>query len=254
MNVLVCIKRVPDTGARFELTSDGQAIDTRNLEFTISPHEECAVEEAIELVEAHGGSATALTLGPEAAAEQIREALAKGIERGILIETDGSEWDPAATAGAIAKAVQGQTFDLILFGNESADTGNYQVAVRVAQALGRPCVTGIKDLELAGGSPLQVIAKREISGGWEVFNLSLPAVIAVKEGINNPRHPSLRGIMAAKKKEIQRVKMDKPAPQLVKLRLKKPPEGRSQIKILGEGTGAVMQIIQTLKELGVIGS
>lgn len=254
MNVLVCIKRVPDTGARFELTGDGQEIDTRNLEFTISPHEECAVEEAIELIEAHGGSATALTLGPEAASEQIREALAKGIERGILIETDGSEWDPAATAGAIVKAVQGQGFDLMLFGNESADAGNYQVPVRVAEALGWPCATGIKDLELVAASPLQVIAKREISGGWEVFNLSLPAVIAVKEGINNPRHPSLRGIMAAKKKEIQRVKVEKPAAQLVKLRLKKPPEGRSQIKMLGEGTAAVTSIVQTLQELGVIGS
>lgn len=252
MNVLVCIKRVPDTGARFELTADGQEIDTRNLEFTISPHEECAVEEAIELIEAHQGSSTVLSLGPEAATEQIREALAKGIERGILIETDGSEWDPAATATAIVQAIKGQAFDLILFGNESADTGNYQVAVRVAEALSWPCITGIKDLEIAAGSPQKAIAKREVSGGWEVFNLSLPAVIAVKEGINNPRHPSLRGIMAAKKKEIQRLKLNKPATQLLKLRLKKPPEGRNQIKMLGEDISAVPKVVEALKELGVI--
>lgn len=250
MNVLVCIKRVPDTGARLELTADNQEIDTRNLEFTVSPHEECAVEEAIRLVEAQGGSATVLSLGPEAAGEQIREALAKGVERGILLETDGSEWDPAATATAIVSAIENEAFDLVLFGNESADAGNYQVGVRVAQALGWPCVTGVKQLELESAE--RALAKREVPGGWEIYPLTLPAVLTVKEGINSPRHPSLRGIMTAKKKEIVRLKPEKSTAQLVKLRLKKPPEGRGQIRMLGEGTAAVPQIVAALKELGVL--
>jgi len=250
LNVLVCIKRVPDTGARLELTPDNQEVDTRNLEFTISPHEECAVEEAIRLVEAQGGSATVLTLGPEAAGEQLREALAKGVERGILLESDGSEWDPAATAKAIVGAIEDEAFDLVLFGNESADASNYQVGVRVAQALGWPCVTGVKRIELESSE--RAIVKREVPGGWEVYPLTLPAVVTVKEGINSPRHPALRGIMTAKKKEIKRLKPEKPAAQLVKLALKTPPQGRGQIQMLGEGTAAVPQIVVALKELGVI--
>ncbi len=249
MNVLVCIKRVPDTGSRFELTADRQDIDTRNLEFTISPHEECAVEEAIRLVEQHGGTSTVLTLGPEAASEQIREALAKGIERGVLLETDGSEWDAAATASAIVEAIRALSFDVLLFGNESADAGNYQVGVRVAYALDLPCVTGIKALKIENGKAL---AKREVRGGWEVYEVPLPAVFTVKEGINTPRHPSLRGIMMAKKKEIERIKPSQKEAGLVKKSLRKPPERRGQVELLGQGAEAVPAIIAKLKELGVI--
>lgn len=254
MRVLVCVKRVPDTGARFELTPDGQDIDTRNLEFTISPHEECAVEEAIRLVEQHGGESVVLTLGPEAASEQLREALAKGVDKGVLLETDGSEWDPAATAQAIAQAIQqlesaDGPFDLVLFGNESADAGYYQVGVRVADALNRPCVAGIKALKVENG---KAQAKREASGGWEIYELPLPCVFTVKEGINVPRHPSLRGIMTAKKKEIQRLTPEKPSMQLIKKQLRKPPERGGECEILGEGVAAVPKAVEKLKEIGVI--
>ena len=164
LNVLVCVKRVPETGARITLTTDEQAIDTTHLGFTISPHEECAVEEAIRLVALHGGTTTVLTLGPAAAVEQIQNALAMGIEEAILLETDGGDWGPEATAAAIADAVRARAepFDLLLFGNESADNGNYQVAIRVAVALGLPCVTGIKAIEIRDGTAL---ARREASGG-----------------------------------------------------------------------------------------
>ncbi len=254
MNTLVCIKRVPDTGARFALTSDGQEIDTRNLEFTISPHEECAVEEAIRLQEKHGGSTAVLTLGPDGASEQIRESLAKGIERGVLLETDGSEWDPQATAQAIVSAIQslqgaGQKFDLLIFGNESADSGDYQVGIRVAAALDLPCISGIKAIEIQNG---QAVARREASGGWELFRMALPAVITVKEGINVPRHPSLRGIMTAKKKEIERIKPAKPEQKMVKQGLKKPQEKSGEVQILGHGPEAVPAVVAKLKELGVL--
>ena len=102
MRILVCVKRVPLTGGRMVLTEDEQAIETRHLGFTISPHEECGVEEAVRLVERHGGEVTVLTLGPAEAEEQIRDALATGADRGILLQTDGEEWDPQATAAAIA--------------------------------------------------------------------------------------------------------------------------------------------------------
>ncbi|HEX5644260.1 MAG TPA: electron transfer flavoprotein subunit beta/FixA family protein, partial [Erythrobacter sp.] len=204
MNILVCIKRVPATAGKIELTADAQEIDTRYLGFTISPHEECAVEEAVQLIEERGGSATVLTLGPAAAEEQLRDALAMGATRAVLLETDGRDWDPGATAQAIVEAVRagGENFDLLLFGNEAADSGDYQVGIRVAHALDLPCVAGIKALEIKDG---MAIAKRETAKGWEVFEVALPAVFTVKEGINLPRYVPLLGRMKAKKKAIERI-------------------------------------------------
>src|SRR2546426_8824422 len=169
MNVLVCIKRVPATAGQITLTPDGQDIDTRYLGFTISPHEECAVEEAVRMIEAHGGSTTVLTLGPEAAADQLRDAMALGIERAILLETEGREWDPVATAAAIVEAIEveragGRTYDILMFGNESADSAGYQVGIRVADALDLPCLTGIKGLEVDGST---VRVRRQTESGWE---------------------------------------------------------------------------------------
>ena len=131
------------------LTEDEQALETRHLGFTISPHEECAVEEAVRLVEANGGETVVLTLGPAEAEEQLRDCMAIGADRGILLKTDGAEWDPQATAAAIVDAIRAEDpFDLIMFGNESADAGNYQVGIRVAYALGLPVVTGLKKIDV----------------------------------------------------------------------------------------------------------
>src|SRR5436853_3778162 len=137
------------------LTADEQALETRHLGFTISPHEECGVEEAVRLVEAAGGESVVLTLGPAEAVEQLRDAMALGIDRGILLQTDGAEWDGEATAAAIVDAIRADEaasgpFDLIFFGNESADAGGYQVGLRVAYALGRPCATGLKGVKVDG--------------------------------------------------------------------------------------------------------
>src|SRR3984893_9797349 len=137
MNVLVCVKRVPAPHTHIALSADGQEIDSRYLGFTVSPHEECAVEEAVRLIEKHGGSSTVLTLGPDAAVDQLRDAMALGAKRLILLMTDGREWAPGATAAAIVEAIEaeraaGRSFDLVLFGNESADSAGYQVGVRVA--------------------------------------------------------------------------------------------------------------------------
>jgi len=254
MNVLVCIKRVPETGARITLTPDQQEIDTRHLGFTISPHEECAVEEALRLVAAHGGSTTVLTLGPEAAVEQLRNALAMGCDAAVLLETDGREWDPMATAAAIADAVRGQRdqgrdFDLLLFGNEAADTGDYQVGIRVAHALGFPCVTGVKALELANGS---AVTRREASGGLEELELALPAVITVKEGINLPRYPSLPGRLKARKTVIERIRPRWDGGGLEKVRLRVPQEEEGHVEILGTGPEAAPRVVEVLAELGVV--
>jgi electron transfer flavoprotein beta subunit len=260
MRVLVCIKRVPQTGGRIVLTPDGQEIDTKYLGFTVSPHEECAVEEAVRIVEAMGGSNAVLTLGPVAAEEQLRDALALGIERAVLLETDGSEWDPVSTAAAITGAVRDQEatdgpFELILFGNESADSGGFQVGIRVAVALGRPVVNGIKSLALRDGT---AIARREApGGGWETYELPLPAVVGVKEGINLPRYPSVPGRIRAKKKEIERVVAVVPklgsarvGPKKELLRL--PVEQEAAAEILGRGPEAAPAVVDMLEQIGAL--
>lgn len=252
MEILVCIKRVPATGGRIALTADQQEVDTRFLGFTVSPHEECAVEEAIRLVEAHGGAVTVLTLGAEPSTEQLREAMAMGAERAILLESGGHEWDASATAAAIVEAIRAGdvTYDLLLFGNESADAGGFQVGIRVAHALGLPCVTGIKALEVNDGV---FVARRPARGGQESFSLPLPAVVTVKEGINLPRYPTFHGKMRAKKKEIARFAPAWPGNQLEKVRLLPPADtGRKQTEILGRGPDAAPQVVELLRKLRLL--
>ena len=250
MDVLACVKRVPETGAKIVLTDDEMGIDTTNLGFTMSPHEECAVEEAVQLVEEHGGSATAVTLGPEEATEQLRTALAMKCDDATLLETDGEEWGPRETATAIAAVIEDrglERFDLLLFGNESADQANYQVGVRVARKLGLPCVTGIKDLTVEDGS---ATAKREVSGGEEVYELDLPAVITVKEGINEPRYASMRAKMQARRQEVEHVAPERADHRgtFEKVRLEAPEEDDSDAEVLGEGPDAAPAVVEMLRE------
>jgi electron transfer flavoprotein beta subunit len=256
VNILVCVKRVPATGGRIVLTADGSAIDTRHLGFTISPHEECAVEEAVRIVEAEGGSSAVLTLGPPEAEEQLRDAMAVGIDRAILLETDGRDWDPVATSAAVTDAIRAQEaangpFDLILFGNESADSGGFQVGIRVAHALGRPVVTGAKAIGRGDG---RVTARREAAGGgWESFEVPLPAVVTVKEGLNLPRYPSVPGRLRARKKEIERSTPAASAGGLEKIVLRLPPTTATQAEVIGQGAAAAPAVVDLLQRLGVLG-
>jgi electron transfer flavoprotein beta subunit len=256
MDVLVCVKRVPVTGGRISLTEDEQDIDTRYLGFTVSPHEECAVEESVRLVEALGGSSTVLTLGPAAAEEQLRDAMAMGANRAVLLEAEGPEWDGGATAAAIARVIadhrdDGIAYDLLLFGNESADAGGYQVGVRVAHLLDLPCVTGVKHLDILDGT---AVARREGPGGFEIFEIPLPAVIAVKEGINLPRYPSIPGRLRAKKAAVERIQPERAEPGLEKLRLRLPQGREKQVEILGDGAAGVERAVEVLRQIGVMPS
>jgi electron transfer flavoprotein beta subunit len=251
MRVLVCVKRVPLTGGKINLTEDEQAIQTRHLGFTVSPHEECGAEEAIRLVDAHGGESVALTLGPAEAEEQLRDLMAIGIDRGIHLLTDGSEWDPQATAGAIVAAVNAEPepFDLILFGTESADAGNYQVAIRVAYALGLPVVNGIKAITVDDSS---LRCEHEVSGGREVYELTMPAVVTVMEGINLPRYPSVPGRMRAKRKPVAASEPARPEARLKLVRLVLPEASGKQVEILGHGPEAAPRVVEILQEIGVL--
>ena len=254
MRVLVCVKRVPAPGARIVLTDDQQAVDARHLPFTVSPHEECAVEEAVRIKEEHGGSVVVLTLGPVEAEEQLRYAVSVGADEAALLTTDGSDWDPQATAAAIAHRTAeleeaGGGFDLILFGNESADSAGYQVGIRVAHALSRPVVSGIKGLEIDDNI---VVARRETGDGFEVYRLPLPAVIAVKEGINLPRYPTLPSRLKAKKVEVAATQPKQEVGGLQMLRLVSPPEVASATAILGQGPEAAPAVVDLFEKLGLV--
>jgi len=254
MNILVCIKRVPDIGAKIDLTEDRRDLVTRHLGFTISPHEECAVEEAIQILEKGEGASTVLTLGPGEAEEQLRDSMARGVDRSILLDAGGTEWDPRETARTIVETVRqrgeaGERFDLLLFGYEAADTCDTQVPVRVAHGLDLPCLTGVKALEIQDG---RAVGKREVEAGWEVYEVGLPAVVSVKEGINLPRYPSLRGTMKAKKKPVDRVRPQKYGAGLEMLSLFHPPELKKEVEMLGEGPAAAPRVVEVLKALEVI--
>ncbi len=253
MKILVCVKRVPLTGGKMVLTADEQALETKHLGFTISPHEECGVEEAIRLVEAHGGESVVLTLGPAEALEQLRDAMAMGISRSIHLETDGGEFDPEATVKAIAEAIAADEaaagpFDLIFLGNESADSGGYQVGLRLARLLGRPCATGLKGVVVDGST---VRCEQESGGGRDVYALRMPAVVTVLEGLNLPRYPSVPGRMRAKSKPVAATSPSRTASRLERVRLVVPDGKAKQAEVLGTGADAAPAVVDLLEQIGV---
>ncbi len=264
MRILVCVKRVPAPGARINVSADGASVETAHLGFTTSPHEECAVEEAVQLTEANGGTVTVLTLGPAEAAEQLRYAASVGAHELVLVPTEEtastcSPWDPQRTAAALTEAIEGievdaGTFDLILFGNESADSGGFQVGVRVAHALGRPIVNGIKDIEISDDA---IVARRAVDAGFEVYELPRPAVLGVKEGLNLPRYPTMKGRLASKKVELAERAIDAEAGGQALVRLHQPEEQVSKTEILADGSTpveeAAAKVVDLLEEIGVLG-
>ena len=254
MRIAVCVKRVPITGGRIILTDDATAINTQHLGFTISPHEECGVEEAVRLIEANKGESVVITLGPAEAVEQLRDCMALGIDRAIHLRTYGRDWDGEATAAALAQAIREDEaeegrFDLVFFGNESADSGGFQVGIRVAYALGRPCVTGLKKLALEGAS---VRCEQDVEGGRDVYVVSLPAVLTVKEGLNLPRYPSVPGRMRARSKPVMVLNPQRPEPRLELVSLAGPAGQGRRAESLGSGAAAAPAIVDMLSEAGFV--
>jgi electron transfer flavoprotein beta subunit len=254
VRILACVKRVPITGGRIVLTDDSRAINTQHLGFTISPHEECGVEEAVRLIEANKGDSVVVTLGPPEAVEQLRDAMALGIDRAIHLQTDGQEWDGEATAAALTDAIRAEetangAFDLIFFGNESADSGGFQVGIRVAYALGRPSVTGLKKVTIEGSS---VRCEQEVEGGRDVYVVPLPAVVTVKEGLNLPRYPSVPGKMRARSKPVAATTPTRPAPRLELVKLAVPAGQGRRAESLGAGATAAPAVVEMLQKAGVI--
>lgn len=253
-NVLVCVKRVPDSSGQVLLTPDHQSVDARHVGFTVSPHEECAVEMAIQLAAATGGTVTALSLGTADAQEQLRNAIAVGCTRAVLVEAEPDRFGPADVAAAIAEVVrtheqEGTRYDLVLLGNDAADTGDFQVGVRLGYALDRPVVTGIATCEIEGD---RVVARGAGPDGPEVFELDLPAVITVSEGGITPRYPSIPGRMKAKRASVEVLEPSLEPVGSGRVRLKLPPEQPSAVQVLGEGPEAAPALVDLMERLGVL--
>jgi electron transfer flavoprotein beta subunit len=244
VRIAVCLKRVPDTTTKIIIAADGRSIDENGVKFIVNPYDEYAIEEALKLREAAGSGETVVySVGGDAAQETIRTALAMGMERGVLLNAAPSA-DGLAVARALADELKVANFDLILFGKLAVDDYNHQVGTMVAELLGLPCITAVAHLAISGGA---VEAEREIEGGMEVVTCQLPAVLTCDKGLNNPRLPSLKGIMAAKKKPLEVKPVSLGASSVEVLGLTLPPE-RKAGRILGEGPDMVPELVRLLRQ------
>jgi electron transfer flavoprotein beta subunit len=256
VNVLVCIKRVPDSSGQVLLSADAQSVDARHVGYTVSPHEECAVELAVQVAGATGGEATVLTVGSEDAVEQLRNAIAVGCSGAVLVEADLETLGPRDVATTIADVVrsreaEGITYDLVLLGNDAADTGDFQVAVRLAYALARPVLTGISVCRVDGD---RLVASGDGPDGTEIFEVPLPAVVAVMEGGVTPKYPSIPGRMKAKRAPVDTVTTHLDPVGSGRVRLKLLPPQPSSVEVLGEGPEAAPAVVDLLLRLGVVSS
>jgi electron transfer flavoprotein beta subunit len=253
VNVLVCIKRVPDFSGEVLLSDDAQSADARFVGYTLSNHDSCAVELGVQIALATGGTATVLTIGSPESVEQLRSALGVGCTAAVLVEADPIDLGPGDVAREIAAVVgdhelDGSSYDLVLLGNDAADSGDFQVGIRLAHELGRPVVTGVKTVSVEGGT-----ARLQADGpeGRETYAVPLPAVVTVLEGGVEPRYPTITGRMKAKKVEVETRSTAKDPVGSGRVKLTLPPASPSTAEVLGEGPEAAATVVDLLQRLGV---
>ena len=243
VKIAVCVKRVPDMDVRFKIAADGASVDETGVKFDLNDFDAWAVEAALQLKEKAGaGEVVVISLGPSNVQETIRKAVSMGADRGVHLQADRIPFDSFAIASALAAELKDGGYDLIMFGKLAPDSANGVTGAIVAELLGLPCVTAISRLDIADG---RGTAKREIEGAQEIVEFPLPAVLTVDEGLNTARYPSLKGIMAAKKKPLESkpAQLGEPKVKIEKLEL--PPE-RSAGRIVGEGAAAVGELVRLL--------
>ncbi len=244
MKIAVCVKRVPDMDVRFRIGADNVSVDEAGLKFDINDFDAWAVEAALQQRDKNPGSeVTVISLGPDVVQETIRKALSMGVDRGVQLKADKVPFDGLAIAKALSEELKAGSYDLIFFGKMSPDSSNGVVGPMVSELLGLACVTAISSLEIADGKGT---AKRELEGAQEIVEFQLPAVLTVDEGLNTARLPSLKGIMAAKKKPLEVKPAQLPPPQLTVRKLELPPE-RKAGRVVGEGSAAVPELVKLLQ-------
>jgi electron transfer flavoprotein beta subunit len=244
MNSIVCIKRVPDSEARIRVTPDGRSIEPSGVKFDMNEYDKYAIEEAIQRREAAGeGLVTVITVGGDDSRETLRQALAMGADEAVLLRADPS-LDGLPVARALADEIRSRSFDLLLFGKQAIDDDGMQVPAIVAEILDLPCATVVVSLDIENG---RATARREIEGGHEVVEFDLPGVVAAQKGLNEPRYPSLKGIMAAKKKPLEEKDVELVAGGLELIELTGPP-ARPEPQIVGDGADAVPELVRRLRQ------
>jgi len=244
VNIIVCVKRVPDTETRIRVDASGSGIDPAGVKYVVSPYDEYAIELALRTKESSGeGSVTVVSLGEPAAQESLRKALAMGADQALLLRGE-TGLDGLATAKTLAAELGAEEAPLVLFGVKAIDDDQQQVGPMVATLLGRACVTGVSSFELTDG---KAVCQREVEGGTEVVEANLPAVLTITKGPHEPRLASLKGIMAAKKKPLEERVVQVEAPRL-RLRSLVEPPSRPEGRIVGEGAAAVPELVRLLRE------
>lgn len=243
MKIAVCVSQVPDTTTKIKLGSDGKSIDPAGVTFIINPYDEFGVEAALQLKESQGGETIALCVGKESAKEVMRKAYAMGIDKGILIKTDET-LDSYSVARNLADVLKDLNADIIFAGKQSIDYDAHQVGNLIAEMLGFPSISVVVKLKVDNG---KVIAEREIEGGKEIVEASLPCVIAAQRGLNNPRYPNLKGIMQAKSKPIEERQptYTENKTEVISMSLPKP---KARGKIIGNDVTAVPELVKLLRE------
>ena len=244
MNIVVCVKRTPDTETRIRVGEDGTSIDPSGMKFIISPYDEFAIEAALQVKEAAGeGEVVLLSMGSDETQETLRQGLAMGADRAVLLKGE-SGVDGLAVAKALSAELKGMESSLILFGMKGADMDQQQVGPMAATLLGLPCVTGVSGFEMGDG---KVTCRREVEGGTEVLEMDLPGVITMTKGKFEPRYASLKGIMAAKRKPLDQKEAQGGESRLAVRNLAYPPE-RPAGRIVGEGAEAAGELVRLLRE------
>jgi electron transfer flavoprotein beta subunit len=244
VKIAVCMKRVPEMDVKFRIAASGTAVDETGLKFDMSDFDGYAAEFAIQLTEKLGaGEVTVVSLGPDAVQETLRKALSMGAARAVHLKADAVPVDNWAVASALAAELTGGGYDLVLFGKMAADTASGATGLMVAELMNLPMVQAVSRIEVADG---RINARREVEGGAELVTLALPAAASLDEGIARPRYPSLKGIMAAKKKPLDVKPAQLPAARLTVAKLELPPE-RGAGRIVGEGAAAVPELVRLLQ-------
>jgi len=242
---VVCIKQVADTETRVKVGADGRTLDPNGVTWILNPYDEFALEQALQIKEKLGaGEVVALSLGGASVTATLRNALAMGADRAIHLRSDTIQPDPLSVAGALAAELNALQPRLVWMGKQAVDDDQAQVGPMVAQLLGFPAVTAIAHMELDGE---RAVLEREIEGGREVVEVTLPAVITTDKGLNQPRYASLKGIMAAKKKPIDEKPAALPEPvlEIVSMAL---PRTRTGGRVVGSGVEAVPELVRLLRE------
>ena len=243
MKVAVCINHVPDTETKIKVGADNVSIDRAGVNFMMSPYNEIAVEEGLRMRDKFKGEVIAVSLGNDKHKETLRKALAMGVDKAILLKEDG-ERDSFGVAAGLAEELRALAPDVILFGKQSIDHDDAQVGTLVAEMLGLPSVGVAVKIEINDGT---VVCHREIEGGHETVHTKLPAVFLAQKGLNEPRYPSLKGIMAAKSKPIEEKPATAAASRVETVALRKP-AAKAAGRILGTDKTAVPELIRLLHD------